>query len=432
MEDADFGIPHDEGPYRFYSIAKGGSIWSTPLVHKDMIVFGCNDGYVYALNKDGSKRWSFLTNDIVNSSPVVHNENIIFGSFDGYMYALSLEGELKWKFYTGNKVSASPLAVEGVVYFGSNNGNFYALSVDDGRELWKYRHTEGIFYMSAAAANDSIFFGHYIGGIFCLSKDGRFLWRTQTGDHTVQTPAVLGKNNEILCDFRSRSLERFPKSDQCRLYLASGDGYFRCLDAEDGYVVWKFLCNFVGSSSPKFSNDTFHFGSYDGNLYAIDIHGRLRWKFLTNNRIAPAPLIENNTIYFGSSDHNIYAIDLNGRLKWRYLTDGEIISSPMMKDNVLYIGSWDGHMYAIDVATKEVMWKFRTSMSPSYIKKPSLVAVNEETQKHELFETKTIAPHEIEKHYSIQSGELTNSFYGSPVNYKQRKNSYEPDDKYRR
>ena len=63
-------------------------------------------------------------------------------------------------------------------------------------------------------------------------------------------------------------------------------------------------------------------------------------------------------------------------------------------------------------------------MTPSFIKKPTVVGVPEEKHK-EFFEIKTISGHDIEKQYSLQSGELTNTFYGSPVSYSRRKSAYD-------
>ena len=52
------------------------------------------------------------------------------------------------------------------------------------------------------------------------------------------------------------------------------------------------------------------FGSYDGNVYALDAHtGEFRWSYTTGGRVVSSPAISNGVVYVGSYDHFVYAID---------------------------------------------------------------------------------------------------------------------------
>jgi outer membrane protein assembly factor BamB len=73
-------------------------------------------------------RWEFETGGIVRSSPVIVGSAVIFGSEDGSLYALdSATGEKLWDFPTGGKVVSSPTFSNGVVYVTSHDGNLYAI-----------------------------------------------------------------------------------------------------------------------------------------------------------------------------------------------------------------------------------------------------------------------------------------------------------------
>ena len=50
------------------------------------------------------------------------------GSFDGYLYAINPDGTLHWRFQTGDGIFPSPaVALDGTVLFGSNDGYIYAV-----------------------------------------------------------------------------------------------------------------------------------------------------------------------------------------------------------------------------------------------------------------------------------------------------------------
>jgi len=428
-KESDFHIGFDkvESPYRVYSVSMGGSIISTPCITNDMIIFGSNDTYVYALDKEGNKLWSYKTADMVFSSPTCYDESIVIGSNDNYLYAFSRDGKLRWKFLTGERVWATPTIVDGVVYFGSNNGIFYALSLEDGKELWRFHASIQQFWNSPAVVNNSIIFGNMSGQVYCLSKDGRLLWEIYCGREMVQSPLIIDEKGNEISSFRKRSFYSFPKGEKCKVLFGSGEGYFRCLDANSSNILWMIFANSMGISSPTIYNDFVYFGSRDGVLYAVDTKGALKWKFQTGNRVVSSPICHDGIVYFGSSDNNLYALNAEtGEFIWRFLTDGEIVSSPIIHKDVIYFGSWDGHLYALSIKDRTLLWKFRTALGfPSYIRKPTIVKEDKKEQTIEFTPTTTTKGYDVKSsNYSRETGELTNVFYGSPVHYK-HKSPYE-------
>jgi len=65
------------------------SILSSPAIGADGTIYsGCDNGKVYALNPDGSLKWSYQTEGKVSSSPAIGADGIIYiGSWDGKVYA---------------------------------------------------------------------------------------------------------------------------------------------------------------------------------------------------------------------------------------------------------------------------------------------------------------------------------------------------------
>ena len=324
------------------------------------------------------------------------------------------------------KVYGIATIVDNVVYIGSQNGIFRAISVDDGKELWQV-NIGNEFWFSSAVVNDSIIVGNYNGCVYCISKDGKILWKSQMGNYTVSGPVVIDKNNNEVSSFTKRSFEKFPKAQGCKVIIGAGDGFVRCLDTDSGELIWKTFTNWIGGSASFYHDKKVFVGAYDGNLYSIDLSGRVKWKFQTGNKIVSSPLVSDNIVFVGSSDNNLYALNSrNGELIWRFLTDNEVISSPVAADGVIYIGSWDGHLYALSIKDKSVLWKFATSISyPSFITRPHTEDVKAPAHRPVEFKlTSTLRGYMIEGSIN-EMGERTSAFYGS------RGPAYKGNDVYR-
>jgi len=119
-------------------------IYSTPALSRDgkTVYFGILDNFsgldqnfVYALNTaDGTKAWSFATQDGVTASPAIGADNTIYiTSFDKNLYALNPDGTVKWSVAVGSGVPGDTTAIEsspgfgpnGAIYFGSTDGKVH-------------------------------------------------------------------------------------------------------------------------------------------------------------------------------------------------------------------------------------------------------------------------------------------------------------------
>jgi len=122
---------------RLYAISTSGVIYwykdfngwvSPPLVSGNKIYVGCNDGYLYVLNKSsGNINASFKTDDAV-LKPVVSKTTIYIPSKDNNIYAADINTlEQKWNM-TLDDWPSTPLLSGAVLYTVSYNGTLYAAS----------------------------------------------------------------------------------------------------------------------------------------------------------------------------------------------------------------------------------------------------------------------------------------------------------------
>ena len=108
-------------------------IYSSPALGADGAIYvGSLDGYLYALEPDGSLRWKVNLRDWVISSPAVGADGTIYvGSYNHALYAISPAGKIAWKHRTEKGIFSSPtIADDGTLYFGSDDGRLYALKTE--------------------------------------------------------------------------------------------------------------------------------------------------------------------------------------------------------------------------------------------------------------------------------------------------------------
>ncbi|MCP4313675.1 MAG: PQQ-binding-like beta-propeller repeat protein [Bacteroidetes bacterium] len=119
-------------------------------------------GSITALDtRTGKENWKFYSDGPVRFAPVVWKEKIYFGSDDGFLYCLdAANGQLKWKFRAsleelksykllGNSrlisrwaVRGGPVLKDGIIYFGSglwpSEGVYvYAVDAKSGELIWR-------------------------------------------------------------------------------------------------------------------------------------------------------------------------------------------------------------------------------------------------------------------------------------------------------
>ena len=191
-------------PVLKWNYATKGNVLSSPAIGTDGTVFvGSSDKKLYALNPDGSLKWSYTTGGgVYSSSPDIGADGTVFvGSDNDKLYALNPDGSLKWSYTTGSDVSSSPaIGADGTVFVGSFDGKLYALN-PDGSLKWSYTNSVYAFSSSPSIGIDgTVFVGLGDGKLYAIAEAGAstvistpyganiFLDGTNTG--TV-TPAIL-------------------------------------------------------------------------------------------------------------------------------------------------------------------------------------------------------------------------------------------------
>ena len=110
-------------------------IRTKPVLKNQMIYFGTGSSRnLYGNNElvcidanTGSKIWTFELSGLVTSGMCFEDENLIFGCNDQYLYNLNkLTGELNWRLFTEFEIRAKPIVTNSKLLVG-DQGNHYSL-----------------------------------------------------------------------------------------------------------------------------------------------------------------------------------------------------------------------------------------------------------------------------------------------------------------
>jgi parallel beta-helix repeat protein len=313
-----------------WSITTDSWMDSSPAIGVDGTVYvGSMDGYLYAINGDGTLRWKFGTSGGIHSSPAISANGIVYvGSRDSNLYAVNPDGSYRWSFYTSDWVDSSPtIGPDGTIYVGSEDRNLYAIN-SDGSLRWKLNFGWWVDSSPAIADDGTIYVGCEDGNLYAIDAGGTVLWEFTTGGSVQSSPAI---------------------ADDGTIYVGSTDHNLYAI-YPNGSLRWSHTTGYGITSSPAIGSDgTVYVGSKDYSIYALWPNGTLRWSFYTGMWVESSPAIgADGIMYVGSSNNYLYAINPDGSVRWILPTGGSVRSSPSIgMDGIVYVASADHDLYAV-------------------------------------------------------------------------------------
>lgn len=212
-----YAIDAKDGKLVWQQQLEAYQIHSSPAYDKGVIYVGTETAdesngrsdrgsYLYALDaKDGKVRWRFesdwRSNDmpnLIHGTPAVLENVVYFGSENGWFYALNKDnGKVIWKkiITKGIKTSARQAASPGLVgvstapalgygkiFVGTWEGNFLALDQKDGKTVWEYNYGNEGTDSSAVLADGKVCLGSHYLDFYCFNQeDGKVVWQKKMG-----------------------------------------------------------------------------------------------------------------------------------------------------------------------------------------------------------------------------------------------------------
>jgi len=304
-------------------------VTTTPVVAGDMVVFGCRDGRLYAVDEaTGEERWRHTSGEGIGASPLRLDAMIIAADYAGDVVALDMEsGASVWKAALGTRVTSTPAALEGEIVVGGYDGSARALSAQTGRELWRVR-TGGRIRASVAADKDAFYVPSYDGGLYALARgSGHRRWVARPGGAVASSPAVAGGR-----------------------VVVGGQRGLHAYDTASGEVVWTAATGGAVNGAVAIEGARVYAGCDDGHVYCVDAAtGEVMWKTATGDKVFARPLVAGDAVVVGSYDNQLYGLDAEtGAIRARLDMGAAIFSSPVPGGTRVYFGTNGGEFFGVE------------------------------------------------------------------------------------
>lgn len=334
------GLP--AAPRQSWLFQTGGPVRSGPVCADGLVVFGSDDGSVYALDAaNGTPRWRFATEGPVRASVAIVDGVVYAVSHDRHVYALdAATGALRWKHRGKSPGGTAPAVVHGLAFAGFGygwSGELVGLRVADGSEAWRYR------FEGPNALGDGV------------TVDGERLY-TPVDD--IQSSAIDLATEYRLWKHSGTPTRATMPVDGERVYYAA-EGRVYALDKRTGERRWAWYpkapaIRATGERetvcSPALAEGLVVQGWDNGEVVAIAaVDGALRWSAGTGAPVMASPAVAGGIVHTANDDGVVLALRLSdGAELWRLPFPAAVRAAPWPRDGVLYVGCDDGTVRALE------------------------------------------------------------------------------------
>ncbi|MEZ6043587.1 MAG: PQQ-binding-like beta-propeller repeat protein [Planctomycetaceae bacterium] len=301
------------------------------------------------LSENPKQLWEMESKDGWIATPAIVGDHVYAPALEGRIYCLDrLTGREIWnhrsiddpdpeKFAPGFK--AAPLVTKDAVYIGDEDGVLHALDRVTGKRLWKFT-TDAEIAGCVSQFEDQLLLASHDSFLYCLSLDGKEVWKFQTNDRVNCSPAIA---------------EHFT-------FLAGCDEHLRVIDVKSGEQFKDVELGSYLVASPAIVGDILYVGTHTGEVVAMNWKtGEFTWRY-SGDRTMPyhaSAAVTDDLVIVGSHDKRLHAIDrISGQPRWNFATRARIECSAAVVGKRVYFGSGDGNLYALSLADGKEVWKF--------------------------------------------------------------------------
>jgi outer membrane protein assembly factor BamB len=325
-----------------------GSFQSSPAIADDGTIYvGSHNGNLYAVNPDGTIKWTYLTMGEIWSAPVIGTDGTIYIQAVGReIYAVNPDGTLKWSYKAGdpgndpklvNTGSSPAIGSDGTVYVGCCDENLYALK-SDGSLKWS--HPGGSQTSPVIGTDGTVYYGtgHAIQAL--NPTDGSLKWTYPVLVDEMELGSLAIGNDGVIY----MSTLDYVDGQHNSLYAVYPDGGTLKLK-------WKFLLASSTASSPSIGADgTIYIGTSNHILYALNPDGTIKWQKDLGAIIEyTTPTIgADGTIYVCTSHEGgtLFALDSNGNILWSNNQTQSIAAPAISPNGIIYVANY--YLFAIN------------------------------------------------------------------------------------
>ena len=216
---------------KVWSFTAGDAVYSSPVMAEGKVIFGCNDGWLYALDADTGKM-AWVNKDgtyAVESKPFVWHGNVYYGAWDEYIRCVAAKtGKLVWQqLGEGSRVAkgakryfspadAMPVVVEGKLMMADRNMMLSILNAETGELVSSMK---GVSATGISEDGKFAYLRKLSGDVAKVDSAGKEIWSVRA--HVGAIPTAPTEKNGVV-------------------YVSSGKGIVSALAADSGKVLWEY------------------------------------------------------------------------------------------------------------------------------------------------------------------------------------------------
>ena len=310
-----------------------------------------------------SKQFTSFNNDVICdinlntttlAQPIYDNDKIFTADYSGLITCYDTTGNILWDDDSYGNITGKPVIADGIFAASTLQGDLLTLNAETGEQIQtigfddqitssllsiEYTGTKGLLLPKFTDSKAAVILGTATGKLCCYDLETLQEYWVNTSAKGKITTEPLYINNKII--------------------YRSWDGYIYCVDAREGWLIWKWS----PSKDKKFSpagvqpvtdGSKIYLATRDGNLFAIDLQlGKTIWRSDKFNCWESVGINQNkDRLFVKSIDGKFYFVETRkGRnrktVNLPFESDRTPIPSIAWEGDIL-IPSGNGFIYRMD------------------------------------------------------------------------------------
>ena len=242
--------------------------------HDGKIFIGDFDGFFHCLDLDGKPIWKHATESEITGSANFYKNLVLFGAQDGALYAIDRDsGKLKWKYEADDQIQCSTTVAGNRAFLAGCDGKLHVVDLDSGKKVARVQ-IESPTGTTPATQGDRVYFGTQQGTFWAVDwKKAKVDWTREDplgGTMIIASAAV--NEQQVVFTLKNRQVVS--------------------LDPNSGKERWVAKLKSKVDASPVIVGDRVLVAGLDGRLFLLDQKtGETAWQTQLNGAIVGSPAV---------------------------------------------------------------------------------------------------------------------------------------------
>ncbi|MCX8518691.1 MAG: outer membrane protein assembly factor BamB [Methylophilaceae bacterium] len=143
-------------------------------------------------------------------------------------------------------------------------------------------------------------------------------------------------------------------------------------------IIWRAQVGVATESDfiPAFADAIYATGE-DGDIVKLNlVQGKEVWRTHLPYALSSGVAIGGGLVYVGNAQGEVYALDVKGKLQWKSRLSSGVLSSPQYFDGVVIVRTGDHHIYGLNANDGSRKWMYERATPPLILRSSAGVAVD--------------------------------------------------------